>query len=405
MPLSGRPMTRACEFRIPSRHPRGAAEGDVILHLVLLGLGGAVLGGVSVAALLLRGGRPLRALLLTVAVSVAAYLGATATDTWPDRALALLSVVGASLVSLGAFLGRRGSTAFRDDALSDAEARRSKTGDDLLVLVLGPRGSGKTALVDGVARAVGSHPTVGLQLVRPARNWEGDGTRLTELVLQIGSDLRTLRFWETRSIPGSEGSLLSTLRDFDCVVVIIDPTRLAGVADDFPGHLSPPELRYDANRLILSLVEAIPNGHTPLVLAALTKSDLLRFAVTPALVRFPIAVGPSWHQQLSTMLQPDRWALLDALEVRLAYARTARFDWGQGSPVFTFGLQSQAFDSFGHAELFKAIMHALTSRTPGYRCPGCISSDTQRRSCGATRGSRQRLSARFLDPPLPQVGY
>lgn len=333
-----------------------------MLHYALSALVGVSLGAGAASVSLVSANRRVRAFTFLLLVAAALPGGAIATQTVSDGIAALLGLLaGAGVVAILATRGY-GPQPFIDEALSDSEANRAKRRDDVLVLLVGAEGSGKSTLVDAIVRHVEAGLPSGLKLARQPRSWEGHGTRLTELVLENGYGTRNFRFWESRSLPSHRSGALAPLSDFDVVVLVIDPTRHSGVAEGFPDGMSPPDQRRDANRLILSLVEAVPSSeHAPIVIAALTKCDLLRFAITPALLALPIAVGPGWHEQFSHMLPPDRWALLDALGLKQARERTARFDWGQGSPIFTFAMESSTFESFGHRELFSAISNASFS--------------------------------------------
>lgn len=292
----------------------------------LLGLSALVAGCIAFGTIVVRE----QAVLL--AAAVASGIGAS----------------GYSLVYTG--LGRR-ADAGASDVLSDAELRRAKTRADRWVLVTGPPGSGKTALV---TQMMGAAPD---RLMGPVRNARDGALRVTQVAVQdpVGG-VGQLRVWEAPTL-GARSRRLPSLEEFDAAVLTIDPVQHAPIADSFPDMLqggSP----VDANGAVLQLADSMREGCV--VWAVATKSDLLRFSVHPGLLDLPLQPGPGWHQQVRGMDVRARRELAETLELgQLTRDHQSAFRWGTGSPLFTYVGGSNGQGAFGSSELMRTVLDTL----------------------------------------------
>ena len=245
------------------------------------------------------------------------------------------------------------------DVLPDDELRRDKTASDRWVLVTGPAGAGKTSLVEGMVAGAGER-----RAGRARRAVDG-ALRATELAIRNArGEHGALRLWEAPAITRAAGRL-PRLGDFDAVVLAIDPTQHAPIAESFPGVLRGAAAPTDANGRILQLAEAL-RGEC-FVWAVVTKADILRLSVHPALLEFPLQVGPGWHRQVRDMDVGDRRRLAEAMELpEIAREHEPAFAWGTRSPLLASTRSSNGRGTFGGAELMEALIEALW---PGWSRP------------------------------------
>ncbi len=251
------------------------------------------------------------------------------------------------------------------DAEIEAALERGQGDGDRWVLVAGAAASGKSALVGQMIAAALS----GEQFrphAPPRRSEERVGARVSELSIRDRNGGRArLWFWESRDLEAADR--LPPLRDFDGVVLAVDPTRAAAVADTFPPGLAPGGEPVDADREVLRLAEAFAEHGAPRgVWAAVTKADLIRFSVADGLLTFPVHTGPEWHDQLSTLPlysgEQTRRGLADRLGLGcLAREHRPAFAWNSGSPYLAYS-PARAVSGrppFGGRDLLGSIRDAL----------------------------------------------
>ena len=319
----------------------------------------------------------LRLFVLVALVALVLFGTSTALGWDVTRADALrLTVILGLLIgnvtgtSMGAILSTAASNV--DDygppsaTLSGAELRRMKITGDFWVLVVGPRKSGKSALVDRMVQSAVDRRSRIMTATVPRTGTLGD-SRVTEVHLDV-ADGCALRFWETTYAAGSPASQ-PPLQDFDALIVVIDPTQLEHLSSSFPSRLRVPGGTFDGNGLILSLEDALSQSAVPprLTWVVLSKVDLLRFSIAPPLVRFPIHIGHSWHTQMANMPLPECRRLLGALNVLRAIEPSTQLTWGTASPlnIFSGTIPGGAVPEFGGADLFDYVADAAVAAAVG----------------------------------------
>lgn len=248
------------------------------------------------------------------------------------------------------------------DAEIEAALERGRGDGDRWVLVAGAAASGKSALVGQMIAAALSggqfHPHA-----PPRRSEERGGARVSELSIG-GRNVGRARlwFWESRDL---EAAGLPPLRDFDGIVLAVDPTRAAAVADTFPPGLAPEGEPVDADREVLRLAEAFgedgrPRGAWPVI----TKADLIRYSVAEPLLAFPVHTGPEWYMQMETMPHDFADRTRRELANRLGLgclARDGAVAWSSGNPYLAYS-PARAVSGrppFGGRELLGSIRDAL----------------------------------------------
>ena len=236
------------------------------------------------------------------------------------------------------------------EVLSDDEMRRDKAASHRWVLVTGPVGAGKTALIEGMIDAAAD------RMGGLPRSGEDGALRVTEVAVRDrGGAQVTLRLWEARSIRCRRGPL-PPLADFDAVVLVVDPTQHALIADSFPDALRDGRKPADANDRVLQLAGAPPGGRR--VWAVVTKADRLRFSVHPPLLE-SLPAGPGWHERVRGMDVTGRRPLAVALDLgQFARPHEPAFAWGRGSPLFAYAGDARR-EPFGARDLVDAILDTL----------------------------------------------
>ena len=283
--------------------------------------------------------------------------GCVTFGAFADRSQTLL-VAAAAAAAAGALAYWAVNRRIRDDwgraaaeVLSDDELRRDKTAPDRWVLVSGPAGAGKSALVEGMIAAVGP------RLAGPVRSGEDGSLHATEFAVRRrdGSEA-ALRIWESRAIEGGRRGPLPPLAEFDAVVLVIDPTQHAQIADSFPDALRDGWKPADANDRVLQLVEAPPGGRR--VWVVVTKADRLRFSVHPPLIE-SLPAGPGWHERVRAMDVIGGRRLAEALNLgQVARDHEPAFAWGISSPLFAYAGDARR-EPFGARVLVDAILDTL----------------------------------------------
>ena len=300
-----------------------------------------------------RTSRSEASLALTMLIAGCVTFGAFA-----DRSQTLL-VAAAAAAAAGALVYWAINRWIRDhreraaaEVLSDDEMRRDKTASDRWVLVSGPAGAGKSALVEGMIAAAGP------RLAGPVRSGEDGSLHATEFAVRRrdGSEA-VLRLWESRAIEGGRHGPLPPLAEFDAVVLVIDPTQHAPIADSFPDALRDGRESADANERLLQLAGAL-RGRRVWVWAVVTKADLLRFSVHPPLIE-SLSAGPGWHERVGTLDVTGRRPLTDALDLgQVARDHQPAFAWGTSSPLFAYVGDARR-EPFGARDLAEAILDTL----------------------------------------------
>ncbi|MDA1003916.1 MAG: hypothetical protein O3B31_11320 [Chloroflexi bacterium] len=246
--------------------------------------------------------------------------------------------------------------------LTDTELRRDKRPGDRWVLVYGAPSSGKSSLIDAMLRATesGRVGRRGWRAARARRDNDAPIDQVAEIELSSGDGAAvTVRVLET-----SRMDIVPTgraLGEMDVILLVFDPTQLASVAETFPQGVRPPSpIAEDGDHVVLQCATMIARSTAetqPVVWAVISKADLIRFSVAPALVAFPVSVGPAWLDQMARMQLPERRRLGRALGLSQLTQDQDSFGWGGGSPLLAQErAQARSEQSFGGAEILAAIL-------------------------------------------------
>lgn len=323
-----------------------------------LGLGGIAAGALALMPPFSRHDAPAweTAAVLGALAGLCATAGAFVLDGWAAGAV----VAGATAAGGALFwwwAPPRGSVAgdgeHHPERLGPGELRRSKEAGDCWVLVTGAPGSGKTALIERMV--AGARRS--MRLVAPPRRGAHRELRATELPAR-GADgsARRLRLWEHT---WDEGLPAQPARgDIDGVALVIDGTGVSGTAHSFPPAVRTGDA-IDANARALAVAEWLPRGRP--VWLVVTKADLLRLSVHPALVG-SLKVGPDWNDQLRAFGPLERDDLARAIGIAEHGSGTdaGPFERGQGSPFLAYAGRGETGEgAFGGAELFRTVVDTL----------------------------------------------
>lgn len=300
---------------------------------------------------------------LFVVVLVAMRAGEMGNLAW--AALAGGVMAGALLMS-SAVMHRPPTEGDSSLFITDRELGQPRPPDHLWILVTGAPGSGKSALIDAMAR----HSRAGRsgrrwRLADQARTGTTQQAQATDLPLQsVDRQSVTLRFWESsRSDPGPDGQPLTEMNG---IVFVIDPTRQAGLASSFPGTFRSPErTEFDQvpgalNMLRMAEDASRERRDAPIqIWVVISKADLLRFSIERRLINFPIHVGPSWYPQVTAMGLGERSRLAAAMGLPALTTEFGSLGWGGGSPWFAYSSGPAGPPDFGAPQLLDTMLETL----------------------------------------------
>jgi hypothetical protein len=231
-------------------------------------------------------------------------------------------------------------------------------------MVTGAPGSGKSSLIASMVRAAtrGSTALRPWKATDPAATGPTGALPVTEIMLSAPTGrLLRVRFIESERSDQMPGSRQSS-DDLDAIVMVIDPTQLAGIGETFPqlttgGHKG----QIDAARALLALKStwSRSGGARSVIWVAISKPDLLRLSIDPHLVTFPVAIGPGWYRQMSQMGPQDRQRLAERLGMGLL-ASPDDGNWGGGNPWLIHCRPTEPSTEFGAAQLLSNILNRLT---------------------------------------------
>ena len=239
-------------------------------------------------------------------------------------------------------------SAYGDELMiGSAEIARPKTSGDRWVLIVGPHGAGKSALVSNMLRHARRWSAA------PQRRGRADGIAVVEARLTAERGAGTLRLWE---YDGGDSAGLPAPELFDAAIVVVDPARHAGSAETLPewARSEPPA---DANDDILRIDALAPSARVAWVVVS--KVDTLRYSIAPGMVESAALGGREWRDRLETLNVSDRRRLAEAMGLDAALREHDGWRWGTGHPLVSFEGRSGGEGAFGGREAMMAVLDAM----------------------------------------------
>ena len=285
---------------------------------------------------------------LAVAGGVAGALIAVAPAPSQGAAAAAAGCAAGVVGVVGARRALSRHSAYGDELMiGSAEIARPKTSGDRWVLIVGPQGAGKSALVANMLRHARKWSAA------PQRRGRANGMAVVEARLTAERGAGTLRLWE---YDGGDPAGLPAAELFDAAIVVVDPARHAGFAETLP-EWARSEAPADANDDILRIDALAPNARVAWVVVS--KVDTLRYSIAPGMVESAALGGRQWRDRLETLNVADRRRLAEAMGLDAALREHDGWRWGTGHPLVSFEGRSGGEGALGGREAMTAVLGAM----------------------------------------------
>jgi hypothetical protein len=177
-----------------------------------------------------------------------------------------------------------------------------------------------------------------------------------------------VRFWESGPTSTKQNDFPDA-SEMDGIVILLKPTELKSLSGSFPFGTTT-EL-VEGNDRILEVARIIqqdsPDFISPVWLM-IDEPNTLRFSTKESLIKFPIAIGPAWYEQITTMTSQRREELLEPLSLEKALDPNIGLNWGTGNPLFCFLPQSDFSElPFGGKEFLSFFLSSIPNTRLKYR--------------------------------------
>jgi len=169
-----------------------------------------------------------------------------------------------------------------------------------------------------------------------------------------------VRFWESGPASTNRNGFPS-ISQMDGIVILLKPTELKSLSGSFPfGAMAE---FVEGNDRILEIAQTIqqdsPGFNSPVWLM-IDEPNTLRFSTEERLIKFPIAIGPAWYEQITTMTSQRREELLEPLSLEKALDPNIGLNWGTGNPLFCFLPPSDSSElPFGGKEFLSFFLSSI----------------------------------------------